>query len=96
MSKSDDMRRLINLANNNKIVSESENPFKSFASWSNVSEGWDEGFPKHTDPVETRVWQDTDPLGKGEWFWTRSRGGHIIANGGGCSSEEEAKQQANG
>jgi len=38
MSKSEDMRRLIDLANNNKIISESYgenevNPFKAFSSW---------------------------------------------------------------
>ena len=43
MPKADDMRRLIDLANNNKIISESHSddnasPFKSFSSWSNLSE----------------------------------------------------------
>lgn len=44
MSKSDDMRKLIDLANNNKMVSETyvterdneESPFKAFASWGNA------------------------------------------------------------
>lgn len=97
MSKSEDMRRLIDLANNNKIVSESysnndANPFKTFSSWGKMSEGWDDGF-KEYNSVETNVWQDTDPLGNGEWFWTRSKGGHIIARGGGCHSEEEARAE---
>ena len=43
MSRSDDMRRLIDIANNNKIVSESygnneSNPFTSFSSWGGLNE----------------------------------------------------------
>lgn len=101
MSKSDEMRRLIDLANGNSKapVVESEDlgsPTANFARWGKLGEGWDEGAPRHDDPVIVNVWQDKDPLGDGLWFWTKSRGGHIFANGGNCGSEEEAHSQAGG
>lgn len=101
MSKSDEMRRLIDLANGNSkapIVEHDDrgSPTANFNRWGDLSEGWDEGFPRHDDPVEVTVWQDMDPLGEGKWFWSKARGGHTFARGGDCFSEEEARQAAGG
>ncbi len=96
MSTSDHMRRLIDLANGNspskpEVVKESSgSPLKDFARWGKVSEAW--GGEPGSDSVH--VYQDKDPLGTGQWFWTRAVNGHIVASGS-AHSEDEADRAAN-
>ena len=40
------------------------------------------------------VYQDEDPLGKGEWFAYTSRNGHIVDTFGGYKTEEESRDAA--
>lgn len=66
MSKSEDMRRLIDLANNNKIISESysdneADPFKAFSSWSNISEA---GMPSSVIKSKEKIRYATDEENK--------------------------------
>jgi len=46
-----------------------------------------------SERVAINVWQDKDPLGNREWFWTRAINGHIVASGS-SHSEEEARTKA--
>ena len=66
MSKADDMRRLIDLANNNKIVLETygeneSNPFKAFSSWGKVSEA---GMPASVIKSKEKIRYATDEENK--------------------------------
>lgn len=65
MSKSEDMRRLIDLANNKKIISESHSddasPFKAFSSWSKVSEA---GMPSSVIKSKEKIRYATDEENK--------------------------------
>ena len=66
MSKADDMRRLIDLANNNKIVLETygeneTNPFKAFSSWGKVSEA---GMPASVIKSKEKIRYATDEENK--------------------------------
>jgi len=66
MSKSEDMRKLIDLANNAKIISESysdneSSPFKAFSSWSNISEA---GMPSSVIKSKEKIRYATDEENK--------------------------------
>jgi hypothetical protein len=98
MNNTDRMRHLIDLAKGAEkktpeTISESTNPIKAFARWGKLNEGW-EGEPA-SEESRINVYQDTDPLGTGQWFWTRAVNGHIVDRGS-APTEEEAYQAARG
>jgi len=98
MSLSDYMRRLIDLANGKSeetapqmLNEDAGSPVKNFSRWGNVNEAW--GGEPGLDSVN--VYQDKDPMGTGQWFWTRSINGHIVGQGS-EPTEELANQKAYG
>jgi len=103
MSPTDIMRRLIDLSNGNtnepEILKEDEtgSPLKNFARWGKIDEAAWAGERAYGDDGQggaISVYQDKDPMGAGEWFWTRSVNGHIVAKGS-APTEEEAHSAAN-